>query len=558
MAGDGPAPGVRYSPAMGLIYIFNLIVGTGALTLPAAFHDAGWILSSIILVLLAFMSYLTATFVIESMAAANALLTWNRLQAVKRSQRKSRLPSDQSEANEDCGEGCSSSSSSPLRRASSAASLTRAAGSSSSCSPLHRAVSNHSLRSLSPEGDSGESDPLLEKEGLEKAVETGSYYEITQITEMGQMSTLFFNPLGRNLFYVCLVIYLYGDLAIYGAAVAKSLRDVACNFRPDNSTNSSSSISSFNLSESTACWSWSQGVSRLDAYRIFLATFVCSVGQFVFCNVTKTKYLQILTTLMRWLAFTIMVVLAVMRLVSSDSSNSSRPDRPAPSPFLFLGLPNLFGVCVYSFMCHHSLPSLVTPISKKKYLSSMVLADYTLILSFYMLLAFTGIFAFSEINDLYTLNFQPEQSDSWAQFLVHIFLSLFPVFTISTNFPIIALTLSNNLKALCLREGRSYSYFTRHVMFPVLALLPPTCVAMATHSLELLVGVTGSYAGTGIQYVVPAALVYFGRKKTAEALGVGVENHHTSPFRSVYWVVFVQIWAALCLIFVTWNHLASL
>ncbi len=24
------------------------------------------------------------------------------------------------------------------------------------------------------------------------------------------------------------------------------------------------------------------------------------------------------------------------------------------------GLPNLFGVCVYSFMCHHSLPSLGT------------------------------------------------------------------------------------------------------------------------------------------------------------------------------------------------------
>jgi hypothetical protein len=28
------------------------------------------------------------------------------------------------------------------------------------------------------------------------------------------------------------------------------------------------------------------------------------------------------------------------------------------------------------------------------------------------------------------------------------------------------------------------------------------------------VGVTGSYAGTGIQYVVPAALVYYGRKVT--------------------------------------------
>ena len=74
-----------YSRTTGLIYIFNLIVGTGALTLPAAFHDAGWALSSVILILLAFMSFLTATFVIESMAAANALLHWKRLQQLKRS-----------------------------------------------------------------------------------------------------------------------------------------------------------------------------------------------------------------------------------------------------------------------------------------------------------------------------------------------------------------------------------------------------------------------------------------------------------------------------------------
>ena len=40
------------------------------------------------------------------------------------------------------------------------------------------------------------------------------------------------------------------------------------------------------------CWSGSTK-TRLDAYRIFLAVFVCTIGQFVFCNVTKTKYLQI-------------------------------------------------------------------------------------------------------------------------------------------------------------------------------------------------------------------------------------------------------------------------
>ena len=65
---------------------------------------------------------------------------------------------------------------------------------------------------------------------------------------------------------------------------------------------------------------------------------------------TKTKYLQILTTVMRWTAFIIMITLAGLRL--------SRGIIFRPPVSDFSGVPNLFGVCVYSFMCHHSLPSL--------------------------------------------------------------------------------------------------------------------------------------------------------------------------------------------------------
>ena len=359
---------------------------------------------------------------------------------------------------------------------------------------------------------------------------------------MGKMASIFFSRKGRNLFYVCLVVYLYGDLAIYAAAVAKSLRDVACTFKPPNMT------SPLNISESEICWEGSHQ-TRLDAYRIFLAVFVCTIGQFVFCNVTKTKYLQMMTTVMRWAAFLIMVILATVRLTDVV------PAKPPSSDLS--GLPNLFGVCVYSFMCHHSLPGLVTPVSNKRRLYPLILADYTLILSFYFLLAFTGIFAFTDLNDLYTLNFQPSPSDSWFLFSLHIFLALFPVFTLSTNFPIIAITLSNNLKSLFLTEGRRYSYWTRKAVFPLLALVPPTAIALATHSLEFLVGITGSYAGAGIQYIVPAALVFQARQQTSSQLGVGVNNHYKSPFRSTLWVVFVQLWAATCVIFVTWNHISA-
>lgn len=505
-----------YSRFTGLIYIFNLIVGTGALTLPAAFHDAGYVLSSIILILLAFISYLTATFVIESMAAANALLHQKRLQRLKRSG----------------GERSSDSSEPLVTRKLEVVSQLHSRDRANPGSPVRR---GGGIEDRTEEEEDSERRPLMSDEAR-------NGYEITRITEMGKMSSLFFSRGGRNMFYLCLAIYLYGDLAIYGAAVAKSVRDVACSYRPPNIT------SPLNISESTLCWANSTR-TRLDAYRMFLAIFVCTIGQFVFVNVTKTKYLQIVTTLMRWKAFIIMVVLACLTLVKDHSAS--------PPPTRVSGLPNLFGVCVYSFMCHHSLPSLVTPIANKHKLYSLLLADYLLILCFYFLLAFTGIFAFRELNDLYTLNFQPSSSDSWLSYYLHMFLSLFPVFTLSTNFPIIAITLSNNLKSLFLTEGRMYSYWTRRLLFPLLALVPPTCVAMATHSLEFLVGITGSYAGAGIQYVVPAALVYYARQQSGSTLGVGVRNHHRSPFSSKYWVFFVQGWAATCVVFVTWNHISE-
>jgi hypothetical protein len=53
------------------------------------------------------------------------------------------------------------------------------------------------------------------------------------------------------------------------------------------------------------------------------------------------------------------------------------------------------------------------------------------------------------VEDLYTLNFQPNEQGHQVVTNVKFFeyfLALFPVFTLSTNFPIIGITLRNNLQ----------------------------------------------------------------------------------------------------------------
>lgn len=96
-----------------------------------------------------------------------------------------------------------------------------------------------------------------------------------------------------------------------------------------------------------------------------------------------------------------MIILTIIKITTKENLGH-------PKAFDITGVPTLFGVCVYSFMCQHSLPSLITPIRNKSYLSRLMVADYSVILVFYFLLCLTAIFAFdnAHLMDMYTLNFQ--------------------------------------------------------------------------------------------------------------------------------------------------------
>ncbi|EDW39540.1 GL11905 [Drosophila persimilis] len=498
-----PEPAPTYSNLVGFIFIFNLIVGTGALTLPGVFAKAGWVLSLIVIILLATISYMTVTFIIEAMACANAIKNWQTLQALRHHSRSSAESSENDDASAD---------------------------------------------------DQGSDLRDLERVPLTIQNAENHYYQLSHKFELGEMATIFFNELGRIMFFLCLIVYLYGDLSIYSAAVSRSLRDVICD--QTNATDSPNSRlmfwpGDFRNNTAHACWK-EHTISRLSVYRVILIGFTLIFGPFAAFSIQKTKYLQILTAIFRWMAFTLMICISLKLLIS-------RGPRGHPVSFNVYGIPSLFGACVYSFMCHHSLPSLLAPLKHKLMVSKILSFDYTIICAFYIVLAMTGIFAFDRIEDLYTLNFLPydvDYTDFASGLLIGIdyFLALFPIFTLSASFPIIAVTLKNNLQTLFLDMSRydTYSPFVR-ILFPLCAIIPPFCVTYFTESLASLVAFTGSYAGTGIQYIIPVFLVYFARRTCSELLGSGIVNSFESPFKSSAWLIFVIIWSILCVCLVTVN-----
>ncbi|CAB3370906.1 Hypothetical predicted protein [Cloeon dipterum] len=471
----------KYSTWTGLVYIFNLIVGTGALTLPSVFSRAGWAAGVGLILVLAFMSFLTVTFVVESIAAANALLKWKRIQERKSSDDHTNEHNDTTE-------------------------------------------------------DAEEDDPLVEQENLVNPTPL-NFFCIEEKVELGQMAVLFFSRWGQILFYLCIIIYLYGDLAIYAAAISKSMTDVVCSLNIVNGTMNTT------VPDSAPCWLDNPKYSRMDVYRAFLGLFLLLVGPFTFFNVQKTKYLQMFTSVMRWSAFSLMISIASAVLIKDGVQGH-------PPLATLSGLPALFGACVYSFMCHHSLPGLITPIKDKNRLYSSLLADYLLVVSFYLLLALTGVFAFNHLEDLYTLVFwQPGHATGY-------FLALFPVLTLSTSFPVVAVTLRSNMEALAPSCG---PWWLRRGFFPLLAILPPLAVAFTTTDLSILVGVTGTYAGAGVQYVIPAILVWCARRQSKSALRLSSnECRFGSPFIGAGWVGLVLLWALAAVVLVTFNTIEKL
>ena len=246
-----------------------------------------------------------------------------------------------------------------------------------------------------------------------------------------------------------------------------------------------------------------------------------------------------------------MIAIAIAQLAMGSHAD------PLPPLATLKGFPVLFGVSIYSFMCQHSLPGMITPMRTKKRVLPLLAVDFSLILVFYILISYTGAFRFpfDALNDLYTLNFfvpffRSDPAGRKVLAILGYFLALFPVFTLSTNFPIISITLRENLKALARSllhrwiGDKPYPWLIDRLLFPTLALILPILIAFATQNIVVLVSVTGSFPGIVVQYIIPATLAFAGRHVITK-MNLPYENKHKSPFRHVTFFVIVILWTIL-------------
>ena len=112
--------------------------------------------------------------------------------------------------------------------------------------------------------------------------------------------------------------------------------------------------------------------------------FIFLLGPLLFFDLSRSKWLQLLTAILRNIAFLMMIIIAFIHIGMGKIAT------PPIANFQFV--PNLFGVIIYAFMCQHSIPGMVTPLNKKKGVNILLFVDYFSILCYYATLAFSAVF----------------------------------------------------------------------------------------------------------------------------------------------------------------------
>ena len=162
------------------------------------------------------------------------------------------------------------------------------------------------------------------------------------------MTEQFLGVIGKSVFYVVIIVYLFGDLAIYAVSVPTSLLKVTGPMF---------------------------GLDSKSTYYIYLGIFSCVVVPFSFFNFQKTKYLQYMTLATRNIAFFLMILLSLIFIIEGNASVKNLQ----LFNFSMESFSKLFSISIYAFMCHHSLPSIISPIMDKRRVTFMFIIDFVMI-----------------------------------------------------------------------------------------------------------------------------------------------------------------------------------
>jgi len=342
--------------ASGFFFNINFIVGTGFLGVPYGFYRAGTISATITLLLLSFISWNSANWIVETMSRAQV----------------------------------SNDITQHLRL------LT-----TSICFCFQQAIINWRKERHRTSSISG-SDSFPVNNGLQPKFEL----LLTRKFEASEMSEIFFGPYMKYIYIIIFCAYMFVaywvSATVAGSAWASNL---PLNF--GSLSQCEEQAFHHNLAPSGGC---------LSAYRFCIMLFALIVIPLSLVELTEQKHLQMLLGLMRFLTFGCLIVYSVANLISHPDSNPYNTNTTFNSSyhdyghqilkFDFKGWLVAIPIIVFAQILHQGIPSMTQPIRAKKWLGVFFGVIFISTTILYMSVGVTMSLWFKgSIEETATLNF---------------------------------------------------------------------------------------------------------------------------------------------------------
>ena len=248
-----------YTLPVGMVYCFNLMMGAGLIALPKAFVQSGWVLGLIGITVLAFFSYITVTYIIEAQSVHDALLRHAsevEREVLMRNNNNNNNSNDKNNNDNDDNEKNKTQSKNRKNNKHNNNNNNSNNNNNNNNSNKNNNNNNNNTSNNNTNNNSNNATTINNnnnnnKNSLSITEKNSSLYlyEITMKTELGELCNLFLNKFGYATFYIAFCFYLFGSLAVYAAAVSKSLASFVCkdhdSFHTNNHTASCYSFPKF-------------------------------------------------------------------------------------------------------------------------------------------------------------------------------------------------------------------------------------------------------------------------------------------------------------------------
>jgi amino acid permease len=259
------------------------------------------------------------------------------------------------------------------------------------------------------------------------------------------------------------------------------------------------------------------GACRIN-YWFYLAIYSASMMYLTIKGLREQRWMQAVLTLMRFVIIFLILVTCIALLVAGKDINSDdHVSFKMPPLFRIDKLVSALPSITFAFIYQLQFPSIIEFMKdKERTLKKIVILVSLTSFTVYSLLSVIVPTAIHDVNpqcsidySKYSAGYSQSKRPAWTYIIAYIVV-LFPAFDVFSSFPVVAVTIADNLQSV--KEGISNEDFMQagnKRFYRIFAVTVPVIISFLTFNLHQIIDWVGIVGYLLVQILFPVMHVYY-------------------------------------------------